>query len=73
MDLRRFTQNGCISALKCRAEVLKSAFLWVWKFCVPFGVLWGLWEHRFAGIAERSLRGHSEGRFSVARSAGARR
>lgn len=41
MDLRRFTQNGCISAFKCRAEVLKSAFLWVWKFCVAFGVLWG--------------------------------
>lgn len=73
MDLRRFTQNGCISAFKCRAEVLKSAFLWVWKFCVAFGVLWGLWEHRFVANAERSSRGLSEDRFSVARSAGARR
>ena len=36
IGLRRFTQNGCISAFQCCAEVLKSAFLRVWKFCVAF-------------------------------------
>ena len=36
IGLRRFTQNGYISAFKCCAEVLRSAFLCGWKFCVAF-------------------------------------
>lgn len=41
IGLRRFTQNGYISAFRCRAEVLKSTFRWVLKFCVAFDGVYG--------------------------------
>ena len=73
IGLSRFTQNGYISAFQCRAEVLKSAFLGVWEFCAASCGLWSLWERRFAGIAEGSLNGRSEGRSSVVSNAGKKR
>ena len=52
IGLRRFTQNGCISAFKCRAEVLKSAFPLAWKFCVAFCGVYG----NFGNIGLSKLR-----------------
>lgn len=41
IGLHRFTQNGGISAFRCRAEVLRSAFRRCLGFCVAFCGVYG--------------------------------